>query len=372
MALVDYSDSESEGNNKNDIIVEDNEPVISKDFLKNNSLFGDTNESNNLFDKLPPPLTLQKKNKKKKKRKLKKKKDKFNKKRKYNDIEQTNMESDTKNHDLIRILPKPKKFKSNDNIVKENGSDNGNKITDIEGDNHVQTFDIRVKQSKVKINANPNASFSLNSSNINNDNNDDRETEVDNTLEMNDLPPGIFIKKQAQSSTDIGVKKLTASSLYKMDGNSHMTNEFIPEMNDITKMDSHDDIQHFNKINMNNKSMKVGNGKFKRLTMEQEFKNNELTGNILSINENNLNKKEWRPTYEMNDVLNQPKLEIKTRQWDPEKKEFITIKKYTKTQRKKHQINVLAHQAQEMALKLMQRRNASYKTKAETQAKYAW
>jgi proline-rich protein PRCC len=46
--------------------------------------------------------------------------------------------------------------------------------------------------------------------------------------------------------------------------------------------------------------------------------------------------------------------------------------KPSKVQKRKHQINALAASAAERELELMEKRGQSYKTKAQTQAKYGW
>merc|ERR1712087_573797 len=81
---------------------------------------------------------------------------------------------------------------------------------------------------------------------------------------------------------------------------------------------------------------------------------------------------EWRRTFEIDDITRSEIKIIPTRAYNRETGKLETVKKYTKTQRKKHQINTLAIEAQEKALQLAMRRSAAYKTKAETQAKYGW
>ena len=80
----------------------------------------------------------------------------------------------------------------------------------------------------------------------------------------------------------------------------------------------------------------------------------------------------WRRTFEIDDITRDEIKVVPTKSYNRETGQIEQVAKYTKTQRRKHQINTLAYEAQEKALQLAMRKSAAYKTKAETQAKYGW
>ena len=69
-----------------------------------------------------------------------------------------------------------------------------------------------------------------------------------------------------------------------------------------------------------------------------------------------------------------PLLQVKIAhvQYDVSTGETSTVYKPTKVQKRKHQINSLAHAAVERELELMEAKGNALKTKAQTQAKYGW
>ena len=117
-----------------------------------------------------------------------------------------------------------------------------------------------------------------------------------------------------------------------------------------------------------------------------EIKNTSSSiNNLKTVNENDKiinisqrddllkrDKNEIKRTFEIDDIVREEIKIVPTNTYNRITGEIESVSKYTKTQKKKHQINTLAYEAQEKALQLAMRRSASYKTKAETQAKYGW
>lgn len=129
-----------------------------------------------------------------------------------------------------------------------------------------------------------------------------------------------------------------------------------------TKMESSPKPSSINKIKTNKK--------------ENNDYDNDIDNNIINVSQrDDLLKRdanEIRRTFEIDDIVREEIKVVPTNTYNAETGKIESVSKYTKTQRKKHQINTLAYEAQEKALQLAMRRSASYKTKAETQAKYGW
>ena len=122
---------------------------------------------------------------------------------------------------------------------------------------------------------------------------------------------------------------------------------------------------------------KVENSNVKKLNarMPSSWKRDGIKideSEIIDINASDIRPKNWHQTYEIDDIMKRERKMISTKRYNPETGKVETINKFTKNQLRKHQINTLAYEAQEMELKMAMNKSAQYKTKAETQAKYGW
>merc|ERR1712228_232028 len=211
------------------------------------------------------------------------------------------------------------------------------------------------KKKKAEIHrkyTNPLASFSI-SSNDKTDNDENEHNDKDQSKQINikHIKSSAIINKQTNGN---GVEMKTASSIYKVDGNNMYT--MIPsELPEYAQ---------------------YVNEKKEQQQIESEQIKNKEDDDIITIFQNDQlaqkNGKEWLPAFEIDDITRQEIKVVPTNTYNPETGKVEAVTKYTKTQRRKHQINTLAYESQEKALQLAMRRAANYKTKAETQAKYGW
>lgn len=124
-----------------------------------------------------------------------------------------------------------------------------------------------------------------------------------------------------------------------------------------------------NKNKNKNINMKINNDD----NIPEEWRKEMENANVIDINGNDMSDiDEWRRTFEIDDIAKQELKAIPTRTWNPKTGTIENVSKYTKTQKRKHQINTLAYECQEKQLQYQMGKTAAFKTKAETQAKYGW
>merc|ERR1712228_1125484 len=351
------------GDQDHDEVIEITKPMVRHQFnfkatattidSKDNNIsfdFGTTSTHKSLFDSLPMPKSKasspqnNKKKKKKKKRKKKKKSNSNNdKKRKREQLS------------LTDILPQPKHKKPKTSPSPKPIEPTSEKqiVSTAEDEDKIQTNDIRIKQAEIhRKYTNPLASFSI-SSNDKTDNDENEHNDKDQSKQINikHIKSSAIINKQTNGN---GVEMKTASSIYKVDGNNMYT--MIPsELPEYAQ---------------------YVNEKKEQQQIESEQIKNKEDDDIITIFQNDQlaqkNGKEWLPAFEIDDITRQEIKVVPTNTYNPETGKVEAVTKYTKTQRRKHQINTLAYESQEKALQLAMRRAANYKTKAETQAKYGW
>eukprot|EP01083_Nonionella_stella_P049365 131586_1 len=344
MNLVPYSDSDddSAGSDEDEILEVTTKPITKQHFnfnakpksnQKNISLdLGTNTNQKSLFDSLPVPspsstkISLRHKDKKKKKRKKKKKKSTKKRKR------EPSQDTSNSQNSLISILPEP---------VHKKRKMSSPSLPSINDD--VEVNSLRKDQAETqRKHKNPLATFSILSADSTNN---DKEIE-----QASDTKHKSEIVKPVKVNNDV-LDNNTASAMYKVDdNNNYLVTQDVQE--------EHVDYSDYSHT--------------KQGVDKQEDDEIITISQSRDLLHNENGQKPWLPTFEMDDITREDIKIIPTNSFNPETGKVERVKKYTKIQRRKHQINTLAIEAQEKALQLAMRRSSSYKTKAETQAKYGW
>ena len=313
--------------------------------------FGTTSTHKSLFDSLPMPkskASSPQTNKKKRKKKKKKRKKR----------EQSNSNNDKKRKreqlSLTDILPEPKHKKQKISPPPKTPLTSEKKPTSPPvPEDKIETNDIRIRQAEVhRKYSNPLASFAISSTDkVDNDEIEHEDEDHINQNNIQHIKPSTLNSQQTNGN---GVEMMTASSIYKVGEN----NQYATIPSELPEYAQYAD------------------AKKQQQQIESEQIKNKEDDDIITIFQNDQlaqkNGKEWLPAFEIDDITRQEIKVVPTNTYNPETGKVEAVTKYTKTQRRKHQINTLAYEAQEKALQLAMRRAANYKTKAETQAKYGW
>eukprot|EP01084_Bolivina_argentea_P215503 365871_1 len=383
MDLIPYSDSDEESNQSssdNDEIIEISQnPVITQQLnfkakpmntnTKNKIIsldFGTDTTHKSLFDSLPFPskaslhqnIPTKKKKKKSKKHKNKKK---HNKKRKLQQISLIDILPQPK-HKKPKISPPPTKtIKISENTSNKIETEPEPKTIKSNNNNEIQTNDIRKKQAEVhRKYTNPLATFSISNENNNT---------IEQPIQSETINKNVSIQFETNDNIT-GVQFETASSMYRVDNNNNMNYEY--NNYDLEYEKDNYEIERDNEKDKNDR-IKYLREQFKE-SKNVKKRDNDDNDEIIDISHNELigNKKPWMRSFEIDDITKQDITHVSTNTYNPKTGMVEAVKKYTKTQKRKHQINTLAYEAQEKALQLAMQKSASYKTKAETQAKYGW
>lgn len=231
----------------------------------------------------------------------------------------------------------------------------------------IATFDVRKKQAEVhRVHLNPMATFSIS----NDDDSASTKTaeNVSNALSDGHDDPQSAVSHSNPSSqvTPYVVAQETAASMYKVDED----NEFVAR----AQLPEAPEAQRVLKANplIDDDSVTMSRPKAKGRKVKG-IRNDDDSVITISRSDHLLkDQAEWRRTFEIDDITRDEIKVVPTKSYNRETGEIEQVAKYTKTQRRKHQINTLAYEAQEKALQLAMRKSAAYKTKAQTQAKYGW
>ena len=94
-------------------------------------------------------------------------------------------------------------------------------------------------------------------------------------------------------------------------------------------------------------------------------------GKVVSVSQADL-KKTIGPAREFEIQRPKEDVQIAAQFWNRKTGSLEAVCKPNRLQKRKHQINALAHECKEKAVELAQRARMGLKTKKETQAKYGW
>lgn len=225
----------------------------------------------------------------------------------------------------------------------------------------IATFDVRKKQAEVhRVYLNPMATFSI--SNRDDAVSSEAEEPQNEPTALGDASSTVPQHVASSSApTPFVVAQQTAGSMYKVDGeNAFAARGQLP---DAPKMERvlrpNPLIEHRVPVTLESQRTSDRQGDDEVVTISR-------SDHLLK------DQASWRRTFEIDDITRDEIKVVATKSYNRETGQLEQVAKYTKTQRRKHQINTLAYEAQEKALQLAMRRSAAYKTKAETQAKYGW
>lgn len=301
------------------------------DKSKNNNVsldFGSDSKHQSLFDVLPMPsipssssTSLHQKRGKKRKKK-KKKKSKKDKKSKQESV------SEPKRVSLMDILPERKISPPSPPPPAHTApSEPAVLPTDDGNGDEIKTYDIRRRQAEAhRVHTNPLATFSISASN---DDDEDNDGDIDGNPHHEQLNMNIGHKEPEHH----GVALQTASSMYKVDdSNLYIARPGLPEVPPID--DGHPVPEPLMASTSRSKP--------------KSFDSEDII--TVSQSEHLLKKeKEWRRTFEIDDITKEEIKVVPTNTYNRETGKVEGVTKYTKTQKKKHQINTLAYEAQEKA-----------------------
>ena len=216
----------------------------------------------------------------------------------------------------------------------------------LEADSLARQGELRPWQERPQSDINPLASFGISDSDS--DTLKQREAKLDSEAGKPVVKTQSIASTGTKESAVVGPEIVTAASMYST-GASWRTPllDVLPEADTIVDGDGHED---------------GGEG---------ECESGEES-NVIDVVRSARGYKDWRPNHEVDDIVKREKKTIYVREFNVASGEMETTDKTSKLRRTKHQIDTLARDLQDDALRLAMTQKRAHLSKRQTQAKYGW